>query len=266
MPNRILREGILTSERVNKLSPQAELFYRRLMSVVDDFGRYSANLTLLRTSCYPLLVDRVDEKQISKHLAEAQAVGLILTYHLGDKSYVELRDFRQQRRAKKSKWPAPEDASTTDNKPVPPPDQQMHSRDIATDVSMITSEHLVEGERREAERERAQKPSGVLPTANLARRISALRPEWHREDHQWTATERLLLDSVRITETDMNRLETRFAAGKGKSRKLRWFLENWTDELADDPRHENTSRSKQKTYDRNAGTANANKASDYAGL
>lgn len=35
MPSRILREGILTSERVNALAPLEELFYRRLMSVVD---------------------------------------------------------------------------------------------------------------------------------------------------------------------------------------------------------------------------------------
>jgi hypothetical protein len=42
MPVRILREGILTSERVDTLSPAAEVFYRRLMSVVDDFGRFSA--------------------------------------------------------------------------------------------------------------------------------------------------------------------------------------------------------------------------------
>ena len=36
MPNRILREGILTSERVNALSWEAEVFYRRLMSAVDE--------------------------------------------------------------------------------------------------------------------------------------------------------------------------------------------------------------------------------------
>ena len=43
MPNRILRDTILRSERVARLSPTAELFYRRLMSVADDYGRYYAN-------------------------------------------------------------------------------------------------------------------------------------------------------------------------------------------------------------------------------
>ena len=36
MPTRILRDGILTSERVNLLDWEAEVFYRRLLSVGDD--------------------------------------------------------------------------------------------------------------------------------------------------------------------------------------------------------------------------------------
>lgn len=61
MPSRWLREGILTSEKVDKLCPQAEILYRRLMSVVDDWGRYYANPALVRAACYPLAVDRVRE-------------------------------------------------------------------------------------------------------------------------------------------------------------------------------------------------------------
>ena len=51
MPNRILREGILSSERVDALSEGAEILYRRLMSVVDDYGRYFAHPTLIRSAC-----------------------------------------------------------------------------------------------------------------------------------------------------------------------------------------------------------------------
>lgn len=108
MPNRIVREGILTSERVNALTPNAELFYRRLLSVVDDFGRYTANLTLLRASCYPLKLDSVKEDSISKHLAECVGARLIVLYTVADKAFLELQDFRQQVRAKDSKYPAPD--------------------------------------------------------------------------------------------------------------------------------------------------------------
>lgn len=107
MPSRILREGILTSERVNSLSPHAELFYRRLMSVVDDFGRFSAHPALLRAACYPLRVDEVREADISRWLSSVESAGLILLYAVNSKRFLEMIDFRQQVRAKESKFPAP---------------------------------------------------------------------------------------------------------------------------------------------------------------
>lgn len=107
MPNRILREGILTSERVNNLGPAAELFYRRLMSVVDDYGRFDARPTLLRVSCYPLKIDSIREADISRSLAEAQSAGLIALYEVDGKPYLQMLDFRQQTRAKHSKYPHP---------------------------------------------------------------------------------------------------------------------------------------------------------------
>lgn len=126
MPNRIIREGILTSERIEQLSPQAELFYRRLMSVVDDFGRYDARPQMLRVSCFPLRVDRVREADITRWIAECATAGVIALYAVNraggsrwiaasemagpavsgeDKPYLVLQDFRQQVRAKDSKFP-----------------------------------------------------------------------------------------------------------------------------------------------------------------
>lgn len=107
MPNRILREGILTSHRVDSLSDQAELFYRRLMSRLDDHGRYEAHPELLRTSCYPLRVDRVKAKQIVAWLGECEKAGLLVTYKAFGKSYVQAIDWRQQARSE-SKCPAPD--------------------------------------------------------------------------------------------------------------------------------------------------------------
>ena len=113
MPNRIVREGILTSERVNALSPNAEVFYRRLMSVVDDFGRFSANPTLLRAACYPLQLEVVKEVSIKKHLAECVDAGLIVLFTVAAKTFLELQDFRQQVRARESKYPSPDSQGAT---------------------------------------------------------------------------------------------------------------------------------------------------------
>lgn len=108
MPNRILREGILTSERVDALQNWAsEVFYRRLHSVVDDFGRYYANPSLLRAACYPLRLDKVSNADIGKWLSDCESAALVSTYEIDGKRFLQLRDFRQQRRAQVSKYPPP---------------------------------------------------------------------------------------------------------------------------------------------------------------
>lgn len=110
MPNRIVREGILTSERVAKLDWAAEVFYRRLLSVVDDFGRYYAATKLLRAACYPLQIDSVKDADIEKWAKACEAAQLVLRYCDADgKQYVQVHDFRQQVRAKVSKFPSPDD-------------------------------------------------------------------------------------------------------------------------------------------------------------
>lgn len=108
MPNRILREGILSSSRVDRLSDGGEIFYRRLHSVVDDYGRHECHPELLRTKCYPLRVDRVRAKNIISWLEECEKAALLVVYRFGSKTYLQLLDWRQQVRSE-SKCPAPDE-------------------------------------------------------------------------------------------------------------------------------------------------------------
>lgn len=107
MPSRVLREGILTSERVNSLDWEEEVFYRRLMSVVDDFGRFTAHSSLLRAALYPLKLDTVRDSDVDRLLESVERAGLVRVYVVAQKRFVELLDFRQQTRAKESKYPDP---------------------------------------------------------------------------------------------------------------------------------------------------------------
>lgn len=110
MPARILRDGILRSERVDRLSMAAELFYRRLMSVVDDFGRYEARAKLLKVDCFPLR-DGIAVEEVEGWLAECVAAdGLVLVYEVGGKKYLQLSDFGQRTRSQ-SRFPAPPNAA-----------------------------------------------------------------------------------------------------------------------------------------------------------
>lgn len=112
MPTRILREGIITSEAVNSLNPESELFYRRLMSAVDDYGRFHSHASLIRGACYPLQLDRVSDEDVERFLDECVNAKLIFIYANG--KCIQVVKFNQQRRAK-SKFPQPSESELLSN-------------------------------------------------------------------------------------------------------------------------------------------------------
>jgi hypothetical protein len=104
MPGRYLREGFLTSEAVNRLDAAEERFYRRLMSVVDDFGRFDGRPAIVRAACFPLLLDKVREADVQRWMAACQKAGLIVLYEHETKPYLKLLNLGEPR-AEKSKYP-----------------------------------------------------------------------------------------------------------------------------------------------------------------
>jgi hypothetical protein len=120
MPSRLLREGILTSERVEQLDPPSEVFYRRLMSKVDDHGLYDARPTILRTSLYPLRVDRVREADCSRWIAACEKAGLIALYQHDGRPYLRMLDTRWTARSEpKFPLPTPENSCKQAQTTVP---------------------------------------------------------------------------------------------------------------------------------------------------
>lgn len=112
MPNRIIREGILDSKRIASLSEGGELFYRRLMSVVDDFGRFEADPDLLLAKAYPLRSRGESADMVDAYLRECTSgeYPLIVVYKVGRKQYLEIVEFGQRIRSEKSKYPGPDEA------------------------------------------------------------------------------------------------------------------------------------------------------------
>lgn len=106
MPNRIIRDGILHSVPVSNLTPLAELFYRKLLSVADDYGRFHAGPPILLISlCYPLQGHDIKQEDITKWLKELTKQGLITIYTAEGNPVLEVHKFLQRRRASKSKFP-----------------------------------------------------------------------------------------------------------------------------------------------------------------
>ena len=114
MPNRIVRDAILSSESVASLKWDEEVFYRRLMSIVDDYGRHEASPKLIRSRCYPLQTDDVSLDDIRRWLGASANAGLILLYAVDGKQYLEVCKFGQQVRSA-SKCPGPKSSDIACN-------------------------------------------------------------------------------------------------------------------------------------------------------
>lgn len=114
MPNRILRDGINSSPRINRLSMGAEILYRRLMSIVDDYGRFHAAPVTIRGACWPTCPDKVTERQVAAWLAECSTGErcLIHVYESDSAKYLQIDGFGQHVRTK-SKFPQPADKMPT---------------------------------------------------------------------------------------------------------------------------------------------------------
>lgn len=107
MPVRRLREGILASEGVNALDWAAECFYRRLMSVVDDYGCFDGRPAVIRPRCYPLKLDQVREADISRWIAMCVKAGVITLYHVEAKPYVYMPKLGESKPRSNPMFPVP---------------------------------------------------------------------------------------------------------------------------------------------------------------
>jgi hypothetical protein len=116
----LIREGILTSKRVTKLSPLGELLFRKLLNVVDDYGRFEGDPDVIRARCYPLQLKWASEQEIAGWLAECCNQNLIRFYEVENTTYLQVERFKQQIRTK-SRFPEPANhwiPDDADNLPV----------------------------------------------------------------------------------------------------------------------------------------------------
>lgn len=195
MPNRIVRDGILTSDRVNTLSWAAEVFYRRLMSVADDFGRFDGRASLIRAAAYPLKLNNVGDADVDKWITECVDAGLVSHYEVDGKPYILIEGFDQRLRQKRSKYPDP----TED-------DSNMRSSDSTSrhNAARREVEYEVEYED-EDEPDKVENP----PSTSMMDRLS--KKDEERREHEARkfadGKSRDVRDLQKVYEKDVEKLE-----------------------------------------------------------
>lgn len=115
MPNRILKESICTSESLSQLSWFEQVFFDHLIVNCDDYGRMDARPAILKAKLFPL--NAVTFQEIESGLQSLVNVGCVLLYESDGKPFLCLPSWskHQSVRAKKSKYPAPENINSTDD-------------------------------------------------------------------------------------------------------------------------------------------------------
>ena len=114
MPNRIIKDSIHNSEKINKLTDFQFRLWVSLITYVDDYGRGDARPAIIKGTCFPLR-DRLTNRDIEAALTELAGTGCIGLYEVDGKSYLYFPNWEshQRVRTKVSKCPEPptDDAS-----------------------------------------------------------------------------------------------------------------------------------------------------------
>ena len=110
MPNRIIKESICTSDSIAELGWFEEVLFYRLIVNCDDFGRFDGRTAVIKSRLFPLK-DSVTAKAVESAINKLVTVGLVALYFVEGKPYLQLPtwDKHQTVRAKKSKFPSPDD-------------------------------------------------------------------------------------------------------------------------------------------------------------
>lgn len=105
--NQVQYQPVLENDAVSKLSLLTELFFHRLMNVVDRYGCFDARPGILRARLFPLKLDDVTEAGISAWLTECVNAGLIKLYEVNGLPYLQVSGYKRRLGPYKTPYPEP---------------------------------------------------------------------------------------------------------------------------------------------------------------
>ena len=113
MPNRIIKESICDSERINKLTPIEEVTFYRMLVNADDYGCFDAREAVVKSRLFPLK-DTMKLSEVGKILDRLAETGLITRYTKDGKPFLCVNKWgeHQRLRVSRHKYPTPEEADS----------------------------------------------------------------------------------------------------------------------------------------------------------
>lgn len=115
MPQRFLKPGIRDSGRYNSVSFAAQSYYTRLLTLVDDYGRYDGRHSVLRANCWAVWNEMNPGSEVTARYSATLVLELVKAklwevYEIADgKPVIQITQWEERARGK-SKWPIPASA------------------------------------------------------------------------------------------------------------------------------------------------------------
>ena len=115
MPNRILKESICTSDSIDSLTWFEECLFYRMIVNCDDFGRFDGRIAVIKNRLFPLK-ENLTLKTVSDAINNLARAGLVMPYECDGKPFLYLPSWNEHQnvRAKRSKYPEPDNVNTYD--------------------------------------------------------------------------------------------------------------------------------------------------------
>lgn len=112
MPTRLIRDGLLTSWRYERLSVEAKLFLFHLFLCADDLGCVELGPTYIRRR---VLFSQDSDERIARLIGELVDVDLLRTYAVDSTCYGFIPRFAQRVQIKYAKYPMPPESLFSDD-------------------------------------------------------------------------------------------------------------------------------------------------------
>lgn len=112
MPTRMIREGLLDSQRYWSVTGEARQLFVHMMLIADDFGLLSLAPVFIRRRCFD---DAPSQPKIDKQIEQLHDADLLRVYESDGTRYGFIPRFRQTLRIEKAKCPIPPPALYEDD-------------------------------------------------------------------------------------------------------------------------------------------------------
>ena len=194
--DRMVRGGIISSQRMASLPWFAQVFFHKLLHVCDDAGRFEAEPTQLRPALFGAALQKVSERDVQGALVACHQAGLVKLYTVEGRGFGEVRKFGQEKLKSRTVLypgpePQPEDALPGFTAPPPPESEVIHNPPPQPDFS------------RARQKERRKETSPQPPAAaggDIAKAIEARKAGRQYRDSKRAAEE---LERVETELTDI---------------------------------------------------------------